>query len=152
MIQTRGVDPNPTVTHSSLRKASLDIHWCVLDLVISGANCHVGKFRCRCAVVLLKKRRTWTNTNTQWHSQADTHTHTLIILRSQLRGGAADLERGNMNDYSFLQIPRSCNKAFIHLVSDILKRTNIWPWTFYKRGQLGLSLKARSITRFLYCY
>ncbi len=42
MIQTCGVATNPIVSHSSPRKASLDIHWCVLDLVISGANCHVG--------------------------------------------------------------------------------------------------------------
>lgn len=80
MIQTRGVDSNPAVNHSSLRKASLDILWCVLDLVISGANCHVGKRRGRCAVVLFLKEAFIPK---QTHTVTNTHTHT-NYFRAQL--------------------------------------------------------------------
>jgi len=87
-----------------------------VDLVISGANCYVCKFRCRHATVLKKKRkRSQTNTYIDSHKPSRTHAHTNYFW-SQLRGGAADFEKGNMKDYSFLKILHSCNKALIHLV------------------------------------
>lgn len=63
------------------RKDSLDIHWCVLDLAISGANCCAGKFGCRCSAVLLKRDM---HAQTNSDSYNDKHTNkyacSLIIL------------------------------------------------------------------------
>lgn len=76
-----GAHLNSTVSHSSPRKASLDMHWCVLDLVISSANCHEGKFRCWCAVVLLKRdTHAQTNSNSYNRKHSNTHARSLIIL------------------------------------------------------------------------
>lgn len=76
-----GAHLNSIVSHSSPRKASLDMHWCVLDLVISSANCHEGKFRCRCAVVLFKRdTHAQTNSDSYNRKHSNTHARSLIIL------------------------------------------------------------------------
>lgn len=159
VIQTCGVDPNPIVSHSSLRKASLDIRWCVSDLVISGANCHVGKFRCRRAVVLLNRDTRAHKKYTQWpytHNHIHTHARTLIILgpsceEGLLIGSKATWKITHSSRY-FAHATKPLFILFSASDSDILKRASIWPQPFCKGGKLGLSLKAKSMTRFLhYC-
>lgn len=136
-----GAHLNSIVSHSSPRKASLDMHWCVLDLVISSANCHEGKFRCWCAVVLLK-RDTHAQTNSDSYNckHSNTHARSLIIL------GPSCEERRLIWSNVTWKITHSQDTVFKRqspYSSFILKRTRVLPWIFCEGVKIRSVIKSK---------
>lgn len=136
---------NSIASHSSQRKVSLDMHWYVLDFVISGANCHAGKFIC---LVVLVKRQTHTYKWWKTHKHAKTHACSLNILRSSCEEGLLIWSNTTWKiPHSDDTVPKGQSPYSSCFQLQTFKRTILYLEREFKKST---SLKARSMSTVLY--